>query len=129
MLFGLRCRLARIPRRHSLRRRVTVQGAGVAARHGVSSGSTRPPGPSLLTMPTLEPLTDERRALAERHVWFAEFIVARFYGYLQGADREDAVASALYGIVVAATRYVDRGHRFRTYAGFCCHNSIREDLR
>jgi RNA polymerase sigma factor (sigma-70 family) len=74
-----------------------------------------------------EPLTDERRALAESHRRFACWIVKRRFPHLAGQDLEEATAVSLAALSRAAKFFEPSdGFTFRTYAGTCC---VRDVLR
>src|SRR4051794_34725974 len=67
----------------------------------------------------------DRAALVESHQRFAVWVVRTFYPRLRGPDREDAVAAAYLGLVLAAERFdPTRGSEFRHYAIDWCRQCV-----
>ena len=76
------------------------------------------------------PLTADQQALVEQWIHLPKFVVGKMPRAASSyADRDDALAHANYGLVLAAQRFdATKGFCFSTYAYWCIHNHVLRGL-
>ena len=89
-----------------------------------------------MARPTLKahlygPLTKDQQALVEQWIHLPKHVVKKMPRAVASyADRDDALAHANYGLVLAAQRFdPTMGYCFSTYAYWCIHNHILRGLK
>lgn len=89
-----------------------------------------------MARPTLKahlygPLTRDQQALVEQWIHLPKHVVKKMPRAVSSyADRDDALAHAYYGLVLAAQRFdPTKGFCFSTYAYWCIHNHILRGLK